>query len=412
MWMLELRAGTFDTLPLHERRCARFLPPVSPDMSFVLWLVGAVIVGYVAYSTYLAMVLKWEDEQTVGLAYYGRTLAERNAFKDRLRAHARRLRPILALNARLAKLDFSRARIQYRGVSAPTGSCSEASFALAASYSPRPDDVFVVTQMKCGTTWMQHVVYEVLRRGQGDLVATGTAMYAISPWIEGRRSVSIEQAPLVGTERPSRIIKTHLPASLSPFNREAKYIYVARHPVSCFASCIDFVDTNVGGMAPDLPAFERWYTSSELMWWGTWTDHVKGWWACAQQSRNVLFVYFEEMKGDLARVVRQVAAFLGMAPLSEEEVAAVVHKCSFAYMQEHQDAFEMHPPHILQTNAELFVSGSADRYQHVPADIRERIAQWVVVEMAGSDFPLTRVYPDLAASQGDGQAPHRGVMPR
>lgn len=371
-------------------------------MSLVLWLLGLAFVGYVAYTTYLAMVLKSEDEQTVGLAYYGRPLAERNAYKEQLRARARRLRPILALNAKLAKLDFARARIQHDGTSAPTGSCSKESFATAVAYTPTPEDVFVVTQMKCGTTWMQHVVYEVLRRGEGDLVATGTAMYAVSPWIEGRKSVSIEQAPLVGTERPSRIIKTHLPASLCPFNAQAKYVYVARHPVSCFASCIDFVDTNVGGMAPDIPAFERWYTSPDLMWWGTWTDHVKGWWERSKTSPNVLFVYFEDMKKDLATVVRQVADFLGMAPLSDAEVAAVVHKCGFAYMQEHQDSFEMHPPHLLQTNAELFVSGSADRYKHVPAEVRARIAEWVVGEMQGSDFPLAKVYPDVVASKTAG----------
>ena len=55
----------------------------------------------------------------------------------------------------------------------------------------------------------------------------------------------------------------------------------------------------------------------------------------------------------------------------------------------------MHPPHILQTNAELFVSGTADRYKNVPADVRQRIAQWVVREMSGSDFPLATVYPDV-----------------
>lgn len=367
-------------------------------MSLVFWLLGLAVVGYVAYTTYLAMVLKWEDEQTVGLAYYGRPLAERNAYKEQLRARARRLRPILALNARLAKLDFARARIQHAGISAPTGSCSKESFAKAVAYTPKAEDVFVVTQMKCGTTWMQHVVYEVLRRGEGDLVVTGTAMYAVSPWIEGRKSVPLEQAPLVGTERPSRIIKTHLPALLCPFNAQAKYVYVARHPVSCFASCIDFVDTNVGGMAPDIPAFERWYTSPDLMWWGTWTDHVKGWWERSKSSPNVLFVYFEDMKKDLASVVRQVANFLGVAPLSEAEVAAVVHKCGFAYMQEHQDSFEMHPPHILQTNAELFVSGSADRYKHVPVEVRARIAEWVAREMAGSDFPLARAYPDVSST--------------
>jgi len=369
----------------------------------LVWLVVALVVAYIAYTTYLATVLKWEDEQSVGLGYYGLSPEGRAAFKERLRTHARRLRPILALNTRLTKLDFARARIQHKGVSGPTGSCSKESFAAAEAYTPRAEDVFVVTQMKCGTTWMQHVVYEVLMRGQGDLVATGTAMYAISPWIEGRKSVPLDQAPLVGRERPSRIIKTHLPASLCPFAPQARYIYVARHPVSCFASCIDFVDTNVGGMAPGIPEFEHWYTSPDLMWWGTWTDHVKGWWARAQASPdNVLFVYFEDMRKDLGSIVTTVAAFLGVAPLTPSEVQAVVHKCSFAYMQEHQDNFEMHPPHILQTNAELFVSGSADRYKNVPTDVRQRIAEWVVRDMKDSDFPLARVYPDVLRNQGSG----------
>ena len=367
-------------------------------MSVLWWtlgLLGALIVLFIVYGTWLASVLKWEDEQTVGLNYYGLPKEGRAAFKAKLRGHARRLSPIIRLNARLARMDFRKARIQYKGISAPGGSCSVESFAKAEAYSPTPEDIFVVTQMKCGTTWMQHVVYEVLQRGHGTLVETGQAMYAISPWIEGRKSIPIEESRPIGTERPSRIIKTHLPVQLLPFSRQARYIYVARHPVSCFASCIDFVDTNVGGMSPELPAFVEWFTSPDLMWWGTWTDHVKGWWDRAEAERNVLFVYFEDMKRDLAATVRNVASFLGVAPLNPDELAAVVHKCSFAYMQEHQDNFEMHPPHILQTNAELFVSGTADRYKNVPPAIRAEVADWVTKEMEGSGFPLLERYADL-----------------
>ena len=150
-------------------------------MSLLFWLLGAVVVGYIGYTMYLATVLKWEDEQTVGLAYYGLPLAGRNAFKDTLRAHARRLRPLIQFNARFTKLDFAKSHITHAGVAGPGGSCSAESFAKAAAYTPRAEDVFVVTQMKCGTTWMQNVVYEVLKRGKGDLVETGGAMYAISP---------------------------------------------------------------------------------------------------------------------------------------------------------------------------------------------------------------------------------------
>lgn len=368
----------------------------------VLWWVGGAVAGlgaaYVGLNVYLATVLRWEDEQTIGLAYYGRPRAERDRFKAALRGHARRLRPLLALNARLSRLDFRTARIRYEGVSAPAGSCSAESFAAAAAYQPRPEDVFVVTQMKCGTTWMQHLVYQVLLRGQGRIPEGGGTLYALSPWLEGRRSVPVAEAPLVGRERPGRIIKTHLPARLCPFSPAARYIYVARHPVSCYASCIDFVVTNVGAMAPDAAAFEAWYTSPELMWWGTWTDHVKGWWDRARGAPNVLWVSFEEMRRDLPAVVRQVAGFLGVAPLTDAELAEVVRTCSFEYMRDHHDAFEMHPPHILQTNAELFVGGTADRHKDVPAETRQRLAAWVAREMAGSDFPLAQVYPDVAGA--------------
>ena len=367
-------------------------------MTVIWWLLGALAVCFVLYllqTIHLALVLHWEDEATVGLGYYGRTPAGREGFKRRLRLHALLLSPILWLNGKLTRLDFRRARIRYQDVAAPAGSCSPDSFALAQAYQPRPEDIFVVTQMKCGTTWMQHVVYQVLHRGRGNLVETGTALYAVAPWLEGRKSVPVEQAPLLGSERPSRIIKTHLPAQLCPRSAEARYIYVVRHPVSCFASCIDFVRTNVGRMAPDMPAFEEWFSSPELMWWGTWADHAKGWWQRAREP-NVLFVRFEDMRRDLAAVVRQVAEFLGIAPLTEEELAGVIQRCSFDYMQEHQDSFEMHPPHILQTNAALFVRGTADRHKDVPADVRQRILSWAARELHATAPELARAYPDVA----------------
>lgn len=367
-------------------------------MSWLAWLLVAVVATYVAMGIYLATVLKWEDEQTVGLNYYGRPLPERERFKRTLARHAALLSPMLWLNSRTTRVDFRKARIVYKGVSAPPGSCSVESFERAESYRPTAQDVFVVTQMKCGTTWMQQVIHEILHRGRGGLVERGETMYAMSPWIEGRKSVPIEQAPLLGSERPSRIIKTHLPAALCPYDPRARYVYVARHPASCFASCVDFVQTNVGGMSPGMPAFEEWFCSRDLMWWGTWTDHVLGWWRRAQERDNVLFLCFEDMKKDLPSVIRQVAAFLQVAPLTDEEVAAVARKSSFRYMQEHQSSFEMQPPHILQSRAKLFVSGSAERHKDVPDDVRKRVTGWAARELAGTGFPLATKYPDVAAA--------------
>jgi len=368
-------------------------------LSWILWSLAIFVALYVAMGIYLATVLKWEDDQTVGLNYYGKPLKERERFKRTLARHASLLSPMLWLNSRMAKVDFRRVRIQYKGVSGPAGSTSVESFQRAEGYQPTPQDIFVVTQMKCGTTWMQNVVYEILHRGKGNLVESGGAMYAISPWLEGRKSVSLAEAPLIGTERPSRIIKTHMPVVLCPYDPAARFIYVARHPGSCFASCVDFVQTNVGGMAPNMSAFEEWFCSKDLMWWGTWTDHVLGWWRWSREQKNVLFVYFEDMKKDLPAVVRQVAGFIGVTTLSDEEVATISKKCSFRYMQDHQSSFEMQPPHILQSRAKLFVSGSAERHKDIPEDLRLRVSSWAARELTGTGFPLERAYPDVAAAR-------------
>ncbi|MEZ4456598.1 MAG: sulfotransferase domain-containing protein [Gemmatimonadales bacterium] len=184
--------------------------------------------------------------------------------------------------------------------------------------------------------------------------------------------------------------------------RRRRYLYVVRHPASCFASCLDFVRTNVGSLAPDLDAFEQWFRSPDTMWWGTWPEHVRGWWERAATSDRVCWVTFEDMKQDLPGVTRRVASWLGVQ-LTEADVDAVVGKCSFDYMQANQDCFEMQPPHLMQTDAELFVRGSADRFRDVPADVRERIVAWARAEVTGAaagaeaaSVPVEQWYPDLA----------------
>ena len=64
-------------------------------------------------------------------------------------------------------------------------------------------------------------------------------------------------------------------------------------------------------------------------------------------------------------------------------------------MQEHKDTFEMHPPHILAIDSELFVRGSADRYKDVPDETRRRILQWCAEQLGESDFPVGETYPDV-----------------
>lgn len=364
----------------------------------MIWTVA--IVGGLAFLwqvLYLAVVLQWSDLQTRGARYYARSQAWRRRYKGLLRIHAALLSPILALLGTVSRSRFSDRCIRYAGIAGPAGACSAESFKRAADYAPRSQDVFVVTQMRSGTTWMQHLVYQVVTRGMGDLTASGTALNAVSPWLESIRTIGVHEAPLVGIELPRRIVKTHLPVALCPFDQQAKYIYVARHPLACFASCVDFVRNNLQGFAPNWEECARWFMSDELMWWGNWVSHVGPWQRRAAREANVLLVRFEDLTDDLATQAQRLATFLGVEPLSGPELASVVNKCRLDYMRGHADEFEMHPPHLLQSANPFFRDGGKDRARAVPPEIARQILDWCRAACADRGIAIDCLYPDLAA---------------
>src|SRR5262245_17705773 len=238
-------------------------------------VLAAMLVLAVASVLYLLIYLRWEGARTAGMAYYGLSLAERRDLKRRIRRYSLPARQLIRLFAYAAGDRLKMPTFEYEGVSGPPRVSSAEVFAKAARYRPQREDVFIVTQMRCGTTWMQQLVCEIASRGRGDLSDQGHRhLYATSPWLDGVNSVSLEDAPRIGEKR-KRIIKTHLPAALCPFGDDAMYIYVARHPVSCFASIADFNRTMAGPLAPATTTLAEWFCS-DRMYWSPWPVHVDG----------------------------------------------------------------------------------------------------------------------------------------
>ena len=362
-------------------------------VSVLGWILAALALGAAASAVYALRFQRWYHRETTGDAYFRRPSAEREAFRHEL---ARRSRIMMSLVSFATRVVPPRRLFgtRFRGVGGPP-QC-RGGFARAAAYRPTAGDVFVATQMKCGTTWMQQVVYEVLSRGRGDLSDAGHRhLYALSPWIEANFSVRLDDAPRVGDGK-QRVIKTHLPVSLCPYGEDARYVYVTRHPVACFASCVDFVRMMAGPIAPDAPHLADWFCS-DRMWWRSWPEHVDGWWRWSEARPNVLFVHYEEMLADLPASVDRVAAFLDV-PLEPAERAAVVEKSGFAYMKRYEERFEMSPPTPFSVwgEGQFLRSGSRDRDRDVGAAERERILAFCRERLRGAAYPAARFYPDLA----------------
>ena len=77
-------------------------------------------------------------------------------------------------------------------------------------------------------------------------------------------------------------------------------------------------------------------------------------------------------------------------------MASVLRKCSFEFMKENADQFEMHPPHILQSQGKFFVSGKKNRFMDIPEEMRQRVATWSRQELEKAGVPVAELYPDLS----------------
>lgn len=364
----------------------------------VFWLMLILLPPILLMATVVSLFI-WQQRHTRGLAYFGRPRSERIRFKNRVARIGRWLRPLFRLIT-LREPDPNQFTICHDGIRAPANTCSRKSFSECVNYRPRPEDIFVVTQMKCGTTWMQQIVYEILLGGSGNLGDDGHGhLQAISPWLESFNGPRIDEAPLLESPGGSRrIIKTHLPASLCPISDSAKYVYVTRHPASCFASCRDFFRASAGEFTPSDSALLDWFCS-ERMWWGSWPMHVSGWRERSRVHSNILFLHFEEMKSDLPGTIRRVAEFLEI-DRSDKEVSAIATRCDFDFMKQNEERFEMLPPHFFSTGEAFFKSGAADRHASLTESERFKIAGFCRDTMASGGYSFDDYLAEVQNSVG------------
>ncbi|XP_076358472.1 sulfotransferase 1C2-like isoform X2 [Tachypleus tridentatus] len=199
-------------------------------------------------------------------------------------------------------------------------------------YKPRDDDIFVVTFPKCGTTWAQHIVHNILSKGKP--FESFEDFQRRSPFMEMLGPKTAEDMPRPGA------IKTHLPFHLNPYSPKAKYIYVARNPKDC---CVSFYHHTK--MFPEyqftdgtFDDFFEVFINGEND-WGDYFDHLLSWYE-HRHDLNVLFITYEEMKADTRAVILKIASFLGqtykdLLESDEKLMDKILYQTSSGYMRKH-----------------------------------------------------------------------------
>jgi hypothetical protein len=197
-------------------------------------------------------------------------------------------------------------------------------------YQPHAQDVFVCTYSKSGTNWAMQIAYQIATRGAGEY----HHIHDVVPWPDAPMPgiVKLRDASAHGrTADGTLVIKTHLERRYVPYSPHATYIVVVRDPKDVFVSSYFFSSGMLGG-GPMIPVRE-WYDLflSDAFQYGSWAEHVASYWPWRTRP-NVLFLRFEAMKADLPGTVERIAAVMHVV-LTADELAQVVEKSSFAYMQ-------------------------------------------------------------------------------
>ncbi len=117
----------------------------------------------------------------------------------------------------------------------------------------RPDDVFVVTPPKCGTTWMQTII-ALLFSGDPEVE---TELSVKMPWVDIRVREMDEVAERLEAMPHRRSMKSHTPMDGLPYDARAQYLCVFRHPLDAHFSFRNHI-RNI-----PLPWFDMWFPEDD-----------------------------------------------------------------------------------------------------------------------------------------------------
>ncbi|KAK3893304.1 hypothetical protein Pcinc_002860 [Petrolisthes cinctipes] len=229
------------------------------------------------------------------------------------------------------------------------------------NFKMREKDVLLMTYTKCGTTWLQEVVWTM--RNNPDLdnpMATGAVNTRV-PFIEMDLFLKSKKIPDIEADHPmmkkfqnmcpgrdaadgmflqmaenapdSRTIKTHLPLSLLPQNLldTCKVVYLARNPrdaiVSFFHHARIFRIHSYTGTFDD---FVQYFVDDDFLYGPYWL-HLKEAWE-QRNHPNLHFMFFEDLKTNNMKELKKLNNFLN-TKLTDQQLNNVSQYTSFPEMK-------------------------------------------------------------------------------
>ncbi|XP_055706124.1 luciferin sulfotransferase-like [Phlebotomus papatasi] len=173
------------------------------------------------------------------------------------------------------------------------------------NFEVRPDDVWLVTFPKSGSTWTQEMIWQICNNLDYE-----------------RTNNEYESETFI-------YLESHLQAPLLPkqlWTVKPRIIYVARH-IKDVAISFYHHYRNIHHFSGNWQDFFDIFMKDRVM-FAPYHTHVYNFWQMRNEE-NILFLTYEEMKRDHPSVIRKTAHFLGKS-LNDEQISELADYLSFS----------------------------------------------------------------------------------
>ncbi|XP_039312928.1 sulfotransferase 4A1 [Solenopsis invicta] len=201
------------------------------------------------------------------------------------------------------------------------------------NFEVRPDDTWIITHPRSGTTMMQELVWLVANEMNFD-EANRRSLTERFPFLEigvmidrnvpDRINVEKNSVDFVREQPSPRFIKSHMPFELLPtvVNSTCKVIYVARNPRDVVVSWYNFQKTlNSVQFQGTFEQFCNHFMNNHIYWSPYW-EHVKEAWTMRHRA-NMMFLFYEDVIKDFSGNIKKIAAFFDKT-YNDEQIAGLV----------------------------------------------------------------------------------------
>ncbi|CAM0148999.1 unnamed protein product [Urochloa decumbens] len=235
----------------------------------------------------------------------------------------------------------------YKGFWQPEKVLVENIPAIDAHFEPRPNDIFLASFPKSGTTWLKSLAFAMLNRAVHSPFDFDHPLCRHNPhdcvrFLEAISFNETKDEPHDVLGSSPRVLATHLPYSMLPERiagegSMGRIVYICREPKDVLVSGWLFTKKTSAALGLD----EQSYTLQEALDLfcegrcvnGPHWQHVLEYWEeSLRRPDKALFLKYEEMLREPASNLRKLAEFMGCKFSKEEEdgglVDAIVELCS------------------------------------------------------------------------------------